>query len=73
MRLRHKFRDLTANDRRLIALGMKGIHRVKTNPLPWVDEMIASQNHENFFESRATSYAKGALSGSWSDVWGKYK
>lgn len=77
------FRDLTANDlkqyikyivdRRLIALGMKGIHKVKTNPLPWVDEMIASQNHENFFESRATSYAKGALSGSWSDVWGKYK
>lgn len=77
------FRDLAANDlkqyikyivdRRLIALGMKGIHKVKTNPLPWVDEMIASQNHENFFESRATSYAKGALSGSWSDVWGKYK
>lgn len=60
-------------DRRLIGLGMKGIHKVKTNPLPWVDEMIASQNHENFFESRATSYAKGALRGSWGDVWGKYK
>ena len=77
------FHDLTADDlkqyikyivdRRLIALGMKGIHKVKTNPLPWVDEMIASQNHENFFESRATSYAKGALSGSWGEVWGKYK
>jgi ribonucleoside-diphosphate reductase beta chain len=77
------FHDLTAEDlkqyikyivdRRLIALGMKGIHKVKTNPLPWVDEMIASQNHENFFESRATSYAKGALSGSWGEVWGKYK
>jgi ribonucleoside-diphosphate reductase beta chain len=60
-------------DRRLIALGMKGIHKAKENPLPWVDEMIASQNHENFFESRATSYAKGALTGTWSSVWGKYK
>ena len=38
-----------------------------------VDEMIASQNHENFFESRATSYAKGALTGSWGSVWGQYK
>lgn len=59
-------------DRRLIQLGMKGIHKVKHNPLQWVDEMINSQNHENFFEARATSYAKGALSGSWGDVWGKY-
>lgn len=58
-------------DRRLISMGMKGVHKVKDNPLPWVDEMIASQNHENFFETRATSYAKGALTGNWGDVWGK--
>ena len=60
-------------DRRLKALGLKGIYGIDENPLPWVDAMIASQNHENFFESRATSYAKGALTGTWSDVWGKYK
>jgi len=60
-------------DRRLIEMGLRGIHGVKTNPLLWIDEMISSQNHENFFESRATSYAKGALSGSWGDVWGKYE
>lgn len=60
-------------NRRLIALGMKGIHKVNTNPLPWVDQMISSQNHENFFENRATSYAKGATTGSWDSVWGKYK
>lgn len=59
-------------DRRLIAMGMKGVHKVKTNPLVWVDEMIASQNHESFFETRAISYSKGSLSGSWGDVWGKY-
>jgi len=60
-------------DRRLIAIGMKGIHKAKENPLPWVDGMVASQNHENFFEARATSYAKGAIRGSWGDVWGKYR
>ena len=60
-------------DRRLISMGMKGINKVKKNPLLWVDEMIASQNHENFFETRATSYAKGSLTGSWGDVWGQYK
>ena len=60
-------------DRRLIELGLKGIYKVKDNPIPWVDEMVASQNHENFFESRATSYAKGALTGSWNKVWGNYK
>ena len=60
-------------DRRLISMGMKGIHKVKDNPLPWVDEMVSSQNHGNFFETRETSYAKGALTGSWGDVWGVYK
>jgi ribonucleoside-diphosphate reductase beta chain len=56
-------------DRRLISLGMKGIFKVKRNPLPWVEEMINAPTHTNFFENRATDYAKGALSGNWSDVW----
>ena len=58
-------------DRRLISLGLKGIMKVKTNPLPWVEEMINAPTHTNFFENRATDYAKGALSGDWNDVWGK--
>jgi ribonucleoside-diphosphate reductase beta chain len=58
-------------DRRLIGLGMKGIFKVKKNPLPWVEEMINSPIHTNFFENRSTDYAKGSLSGSWDDVWGK--
>ena len=57
-------------DRRLISLGMKGIFKVKKNPLPWVEEMINAPTHTNFFENRATDYAKGALSGKWGDVWG---
>ena len=57
-------------DRRLISLGMKGIFKVKKNPLPWVEEMINAPTHTNFFENRATDYAKGALSGTWESVWG---
>jgi len=56
-------------DRRLIALGLKGIFKRKKNPLPWVEEMINAPTHTNFFENRATDYAKGALSGNWNEVW----
>jgi ribonucleoside-diphosphate reductase beta chain len=56
-------------DRRLISLGLKGIFKVKKNPLPWVEEMINAPTHTNFFENRATDYAKGALTGNWSDIW----
>ena len=56
-------------DRRLISMGMKGIYKVKKNPLPWVEEMINAPTHTNFFENRATDYAKGALAGDWSEVW----
>ena len=58
-------------DRRLISLGLKGVFKVKKNPLPWVEEMINAPTHTNFFENRATDYAKGALSGDWGDVWAK--
>jgi ribonucleoside-diphosphate reductase beta chain len=60
-------------DRRLISLGMKGIFKVKKNPLPWVEEMINAPIHGNFFENRVTDYAKGALSGTWGDVWAQDK
>lgn len=56
-------------DRRLIGLGMKGIFKVKTNPLPWVEEILNAPEHANFFEQRATAYAKGATTGSWGNVW----
>ena len=71
--------DLTADDvkkyiryiadRRLISLGLKGIFKIKKNPLPWVEEMINAPIHGNFFENRVTDYAKGALTGDWGDVW----
>jgi ribonucleoside-diphosphate reductase beta chain len=60
-------------DRRLIGLGLKGIFKVKKNPLPWVDELTVLQSHTNFFEQQESSYSKGALTGSWDDVWGSLK
>ena len=56
-------------DRRLISMGLKGIFKVKKNPLPWVEEMINAPTHTNFFENRATDYATGALTGDWNEVW----
>jgi ribonucleoside-diphosphate reductase beta chain len=56
-------------DRRLISMGMKGVFKVKKNPLPWVDGMLGT-SHTNFFEQRVTDYSKGATTGSWADVWG---
>ncbi|CAB4150140.1 NrdF Ribonucleotide reductase, beta subunit [uncultured Caudovirales phage] len=56
-------------DRRLISLGLRGNFKVKDNPLPWLDWILNGVEHTNFFENRATEYAKGALSGSWADVW----
>ena len=56
-------------DRRLISLGLKGIFKVKRNPLKWLEEMINAPVHGNFFEQRVTDYSKGALKGKWSDVW----
>ena len=58
-------------DRRLISMGMKGIFKRKVNPLLWVEEMINAPTHTNFFENRATDYAKGSLQGGWDKVWGK--
>lgn len=55
-------------DRRLEGLGLAPIFSV-TNPLKWLDHILNGVEHTNFFENRATEYAKGTLTGSWSDVW----
>ena len=58
-------------DRNLIKLGMKSEFNVRKNPLPWMDSMLG-ERHTNFFEQKVTDYSKGALSGTWGDVWGGY-
>jgi ribonucleoside-diphosphate reductase beta chain len=56
-------------DRRLNSLGLNSIYEVEKNPLVWLDYIMNGVEHANFFENRATEYAKGALTGSWADVW----
>jgi ribonucleoside-diphosphate reductase beta chain len=57
------------SDRRLIGLGLKGIFKVKKNPLPWVEEIVNAPEHADFFATKPTAYAKAATTGSWSDIW----
>jgi len=59
-------------DRRLIGLGMKGIFKIKKNPLDWLDHILNGEEHTNFFENRSTEYSKASTQGDWGDVWEKY-
>lgn len=60
-------------NKRLTQLGMKPIFETASinNPLPWIEGLLGI-SHTNFFENRSTEYAKGALTGSWEDVWGTW-
>lgn len=54
-------------DRRLIQLGLKANYGVKENPLPWLEPLIATTSHDNFFETVVTEYNADGLAG---DDWG---
>lgn len=51
-------------DKRLEQLGMKRRFNV-ANPLIWMDSLLNAKEHTNFFENRATEYAKGAVVSDW--------
>ncbi|MBI1302120.1 MAG: ribonucleotide-diphosphate reductase subunit beta [Alphaproteobacteria bacterium] len=55
-------------DRRLQQLNMEPIYGVEKNPLPWMDEMLNGAEHTNFFENRATEYARAATEGTWEEA-----
>ena len=55
-------------DKRLLGLGMKKIFNSTNNPLPWLDFMLNAVEHANFFEERATEYARASTQGAWSDI-----
>ena len=55
-------------DKRLAGLGLKKIFNSTTNPLPWLDYMLNAVEHTNFFENRATEYARASTSGNWADI-----
>lgn len=51
-------------DKKLGDLGLEKVYHAK-NPLAWLDTMVNAKEHANFFESRATEYAKGAIVSDW--------
>lgn len=55
-------------DRRLRQLQLWEVYQVSENPLPWMDEMLNGIEHTNFFENRATEYARASTTGTWAEV-----
>ena len=54
-------------DQRLKLIGFKANYEIKTNPLPFMEEVTGTVL-TNFFEGKVSEYARGALTGSWEDV-----
>ncbi len=56
-------------NRRLRGIDLKGIFvGYDVNPFDWLEELLNSVEHANFFETRSTEYNKAATSGNWGDV-----
>ena len=55
-------------NRRLVQLNLDPIYDIEKNPLPWMDEMLNGIEHMNFFEGRATEYAKASTEGTWDEA-----
>ena len=51
-------------DRNLQEIMLDPVYKVE-NPLQWLDIMVNAKEHANFFENRATEYAKGAILEDW--------
>lgn len=55
-------------DRRLDQLGLESRYETDENPLPWMDTMLNGLELTNFFENRATEYARAATQGTWEEA-----
>lgn len=55
-------------DMRLEGIRLKGVFHQKKHSLHWLTEILNSVEHVNFFENRATEYAKSSTEGKWSDI-----
>src|SRR5215470_7423662 len=62
-------------DWRLQQLGLPRLFEIREHPLPWLTEILNGVEHANFFETRATEYAKAATGGDWhgpEGAWGVF-
>jgi ribonucleoside-diphosphate reductase beta chain len=55
-------------DNRLDQLKMTPMYNIGKNPLPYMDDMLNSLEHTNFFENRATEYSRAATKGTWEEA-----
>ena len=53
---------------RLVQLGFTEIYDQEENPLGWLEPMLNSVEHANFFENRVTEYSKAATTGTWDEA-----
>lgn len=57
-------------NRRLEQLHLKPLYKEHIeNPLLWMDDMLNAVEHANFFEARATEYARAATQGTWEEAY----
>jgi ribonucleoside-diphosphate reductase beta chain len=54
-------------NQRLARIGLPHLFSVEKNPLEWLTVMVNAKEHMNFFEGRATEYAKGVILDTWDD------
>jgi ribonucleoside-diphosphate reductase beta chain len=62
-------------DWRLKQLSLPQLFGIQSHPLPWLTEILNGVEHANFFETRATEYAKAATGGAWhgdEGAWGLF-
>lgn len=55
-------------NRRLRQLGLDELYDIHDNPLSWLDSALNNPELANFFENRATEYAKSATQGTWEEA-----
>ncbi len=54
--------------RLLLRVGLDELYNVEGNPLPWLDDMLNSVGHADFFENRSTEYSRANTQGSWEEA-----
>ena len=55
-------------NRRLGQLGLETLYDAPPTPLPWLEPLLGGVEFTNFFENRATEYAKASTSGTWEEA-----
>jgi len=54
-------------DQRLKLIGFKANYEIKSNPLPFMEDLTGTVL-TNFFEGKVTDYTKGSLQGNWDEL-----